>query len=255
MEAITYRIYNNASVAITPFDRANSGYKLLSPAPNTNAPAQINFSVSELSLAPGQSGLVTVTVIPPATNPLDHVMYGGYIQFHPNTTSAKALHIPYFGMVGRQRNMPIFEVNHEDFVIGVKNEEVLEYNITDTIVLKNNSWLVGLQYLTSVPTMIIKSELVLGQQVLGQVWPIQRYVKGGYSGNSFWDGQYFNAPFDFSSVSPIQNHTLGATEVLNVTDGTYHIRISALKLSGDMNNDNDWDSFMAGPFIVENIEK
>lgn len=253
LEAVTYRLYNNASVAVVPFDRAKSGYKLLTPAQSTHAPAQIDFSVSELALGPGQKGSVTITVHPPAVEPLDHILYGGYIQFYPNITTAKALHVPYFGAVGYQRDIPIFEIDDEIFIVGLSEDEmVTEYNLTDTVVLRNSSWSVGVSYTISVPTKIVKTELLLNKKVLGQVSPIQRFIRPPPSGttsyNFFWDGTYFNAPFDLSSKKPITEPESPTTQV---TDGTYYIRVSALKLMGDMNNEDDWDSFMAGPFIVE----
>ncbi|KAG2196285.1 hypothetical protein INT47_012507 [Mucor saturninus] len=253
-EAVTYKLYNNASVAIVPYDRATSGYTLLSPARNVNEAAQIDFSVSELYLVPGQSGSVNVTVHPPKTDPLDHIMYGGYIQFHPSTLSAKALHVPYFGIVGRQNDLPVFQVNSEDFLVALRSDPTVTYNITDTIILKNSMWLLGVQYVLSVPTMVMKTELLMGQQVLGQAWPVQRYVGVSVPGTPeqlYFDGEYFNMPLDLSSTSSITEETSGVTETFKVSNGTYHIRVSALKLLGDMNNVDDWDTFTVGPLIIQ----
>ncbi|KAI7893855.1 peptidase S8/S53 domain-containing protein [Mucor mucedo] len=254
LEAVTYRLYNNASVAIVPYNRTNSGYKLLAPATNTNEPAQIDFSASELYLAPGQSGSVNVTVHPPKTDPLDHIMYGGYIQFYPSTVGAKALHVPYFGIVGRQNDIPVFQVNSKDFAVALRGEPTVTYNITDTIVLKDSSWVVGVKYVVSVPTIVIKKEILLGQQVLGQVQPVQLYNSATVPGipeRLSWNGEYFNAPLDLSSKLGPTKETSGETETFKVSKGTYHIRVSALKLLGDMNNVDDWDTFTVGPLIVQ----
>ncbi|KAG2213419.1 hypothetical protein INT47_009093 [Mucor saturninus] len=254
LEAVTYRLYNNASVAIVPYNRTNSGYNLLAPATNTNEPAQIDFSTSELYLAPGESGSVNVTVHPPKTDPLDHIMYGGYIQFYPSTVGAKALHVPYFGIVGRQNDIPVLQVNGKDFAVSLRSEPTVNYNITDTMVLKDSSWVVDVKYVVLVPTMVIKSELLLGQQVLGQVQPFQIYDSatppGIYWGLS-WNGEYFNVPLDLSSKVGPTKETSGVTETFKVSKGTYHIRVSALKLLGDMNNVDDWDTFTVGPLIVQ----
>ncbi|KAG2196286.1 hypothetical protein INT47_012508, partial [Mucor saturninus] len=251
-EAVTYRLYNNASVAIVPYDRINSGYTLLAPAPNVNEAAQIDFSVSELYLVPGQSGSVNVTVHPPKTDPLDHIMYGGYIQLYPSLVSAKALHVPYFGIVGRQNDIPIFQVNSEDFIVALESEPTVTYNITDTIILKDNSWSVGVKFMVLAPTMVIKFELLMGQKVLGQASPIHRYngvTVPGTPEELFWSGEYFNAPIDLSSKAGITEEASDAIEKFKVSKGTYHIRVSALKLLGDMDNVDDWDTFTIGPLI------
>lgn len=144
-------------MSITPYDRVISGYKLLDPAPNTEAPANIKISAVEISLGSGQSGTVTVTVHPPNTDPLDHVMYGGFIQFYPaNNNHAKALHVPYFGVVGNQRDIPIFEIN-DDFMVAVQAAEPINYKLNDTVILQHSApWLLGIQYVKLTPTLILK---------------------------------------------------------------------------------------------------
>ncbi|KAG2201320.1 hypothetical protein INT47_001408 [Mucor saturninus] len=117
LHELTYRIFNNVSVTITPYNRAYTGYSLLLNPPSvTSMSATLDISEEEVQLGPGQSKTISVTVQPPNADPLDHVMYGGFIQFYPiNSQQAKALHVPYFGVVGVQRDIPVFMPDEAGF--------------------------------------------------------------------------------------------------------------------------------------------
>lgn len=98
-----------------------------------------------------------------------------------------------------------------------------------------------------------KGEVLSDNDVLGQFTLPERYLQRTYSGEVdklFWDGSYFkDLPYNnLSSTDPI---TSVYADIMTVVGGTYHLRVSALKLFGDINNIADWDYFTAGPFVVQ----
>ncbi|CDH52727.1 predicted protein [Lichtheimia corymbifera JMRC:FSU:9682] len=79
---VCYQITNNTSVAIQPYNGKN-GYIFGEPVTYIdNAEPSIYFSQKTIKLAPRKSATIKVTLTSPNTNPHDHTMYDGYIQFN-----------------------------------------------------------------------------------------------------------------------------------------------------------------------------
>ncbi|KAG2201319.1 hypothetical protein INT47_001407 [Mucor saturninus] len=255
---INYTLFNNVSMAISPYDRAKSGYTLLEPANNVEAPANLKFSESEIYLKPGQSRNISVTVIPPDTDPLDHIMYGGFIQFYPtnNNNAPKPLHIPYFGVVGNQKDIPIFVMDDDHFATATSANTSLLYQLNDTVIVnQTRSDFVAILMRITMPSSIMKGEVLSSNRVLGEFeaygYIHQTYAED-YSNVIYWDGGYYKEAvsndilrFGMYNYSD-HNYTL-------VDNGSYHLRVSALRLFGNVDDIDDWDSFTAGPFVVKSF--
>ncbi|CDH52724.1 predicted protein [Lichtheimia corymbifera JMRC:FSU:9682] len=70
-----------------------------------NAKASIRISQKTIKLTLDKSAAIKVILTPPKTNPDEHIMYGGYIQFKSQTPDNKDLTVPYFGIVGEQHKL------------------------------------------------------------------------------------------------------------------------------------------------------
>ncbi|KAI7882354.1 subtilisin-like protein [Lichtheimia hyalospora FSU 10163] len=239
--SVSYQITNNASVAIQPYDGKN-GYIFSEPVTYIDtAKASIRFSQKTNKLAPGKSATIKVTVTPPKTNPDDHIMYGGYIQFKSQAPNkSKDITVPYFGIVGEQRKLPIFMPGSP--VVSDSTGSRWYKNKDDVFILDPRSGSIPyFVYGFQTPTAHIKATLYTedGRQALGNVQPGMDYLgrttlSEPYS-STFWDGTY-QPTSSGSSEFPVTRR---------VPRGRYRIGWKALRLLGDRNKSEDWESWMS----------
>lgn len=252
---VSYRVFNNASLAIMPYDRAVSGYRLLAIVKTQAALASLAFSATEIRLEAGQSQTLTVTVTPPNTDPLDHVMYGEFIQLHPivdtNTTATiKALHVPYFGVVGKQYDLPILDPDFNITVSQTTDGErvtVNEYIIDSTA--NKTDLIIGCKTLT--PTKIMRAEIFEDEkctQLLGYTNYDSVYNQA-YS-HSQWFAIFYGS-YAKEIASDVYNFRTYNQTFVKVPAGQYYIRQKFLKLFGDPSKENDWEYLKVGPIVVK----
>lgn len=238
---VSYQITNKASVAIRPYDGRN-GYIFSEPVTYINsAKASIRFSQKTIKLAPGKSATIKVTVTPPKTNPDDHIMYGGYIEFKSNVPEKhKDLTVPYFGIVGEQHKLPVFMPGSP--VVSDATGSRWYKNKNDVFIFDPRSGNIPyFVYGFQTPTAHVKATLYTedGSRELGNVQPGMDYLgrttlSEPYK-STFWDGTY-QPTSSGSSEFPVTRR---------VPRGRYRIGWKALKLLGDRNNSNDWESWMS----------
>lgn len=249
-KTISYEVKNDVATGISPYDVANSGYTPLEPAVNSVAKASLRFSTKAFKLAPGHSRKITVTVTPPKTNPKNHVFYGGYIHIvSKNQASGKDLKVPYFGVVGSQKDLPIYD---DKFPL-IIDQSGNEYTNTQTFTYDRNATksfpTAVLRLLT--PSKVINADLidvktnkVIGAFQTGLTYVGRNFITVGQGTTVYtqlpWDGTYVpnsiaNAPFPIPAPS-----------------GTYKWRFSALKLMGNPSNKKDWEVWTSGPIVVKN---
>ncbi|KAI9265805.1 peptidase S8/S53 domain-containing protein [Helicostylum pulchrum] len=251
---VSYRVFNNASLAIVPYDRTVSGYRLLGTVKTQAASADLAFSATEIHLEAGQSQTLTVTVTPPNTDPLDHVMYGGFIQLDPitntTTTTTRPLHVPYFGVVGKQYDLPILDRDYNITVSQTKDGEwvtVNEYVID--IAANKTDLIIGCKTLT--PTKIMRVEIFEDEkctQLLGYAYYDTVYNQ--VYNHSPWVFT-FRGTFTKDVASNIYDYSTYSQTFVQVPGGQYYIRQKFLKLFGDPGKENDWEYFTVGPVVIK----
>jgi hypothetical protein len=246
-KTISYEVVNDVSTAISPYDVKNSGYTPLEPAKNSVAAAKLRFSTKSFKLAPGKSKKITVTVTPPKTNPKDHVFYGGYVHIKSKQQgNGKDLKVPYFGVVGVQKTLPIFDKGFPT-IIDTKSKE---YSPKDTFTYdrsKSDTFPITVLRLLT-PSAKIKAELidvktkkVIGEFLSGLEYVGRNFLTGKTQFTQLaWDGTYVPA-----SIS-------GASIPIPAVSGTYQFRFSALKNLGNPKDKKDWESWTSGPIVVKN---
>lgn len=248
-KTISYELKNEVATGIAPFDVEASGYTPLEPAVNTKAAATLKFSAKTFKLAPGKSKKIKVTVTPPKTNPADHIYYGGSIHIVSKQQSAgKDLKVPYFGVVGVTKSLPLFDVESNfPTIIDLKSKiygpnDTFTYDRSD----KNTRPVSVIRLLT--PTSLIKAELldpktkkVVGTFLSGLEYLPRNFLAAESQYNTFiWDGSYIPATLK------------DVTTAIPAPAGTYLWQLSALKLLGDPKTKKDWEVWTSGPIIVKN---
>lgn len=263
LHSVSYRIFNNVSVSLSSYNRSALGYAYLGSTLKTFNYAKLEFSADQVLLLAGQSQTIQVSVYPPATDPKDHIMYGGFIQFK-SMNHTKDIHVPYFGIVGNQRELPIIDKNGCSIQNNATN---ITYDISESIVYdlaakssshRRSSVLIHLKLLT--PTLVLKGELLNGtttRNILGYAFPPLAYLQRDFVNDTnprspvVWSGQYFKSiPYDVLAYSEENIPEVPQELYITVKPGNYSIKISALKQFGNMKNEQDWESFIIGPLIV-----
>ena len=111
-------------------------------APNyKNTHASVTFDQTEFVIKGHQEISVNVYFDPPQENITDHMLYGGYIELLSNN-SASSSRVPYFGSLGNQYDLPIFDVsvindNLIIYLIDISNNNQLRTIITIIIATRN----------------------------------------------------------------------------------------------------------------------
>ncbi|CAO3643371.1 unnamed protein product [Cunninghamella echinulata] len=240
-QTVSYQISNNATLAVNPYNRAKTGYTYTEPITYTNDTAKLRLSKKSIKVAPGKSVKIRVSVIPPKTDPKDHIMYGGYVQFKSsNPKVALDLTVPYFGVVGKQKELPIFDSQNEFPFVSDKADGSTIYEKNETFVLsrakKNYPYI--LTRLIS-PTALLQTDLLDARgKVIGQAIEPQEYLaRNTLTPEELfypirWTGSYYPA-----STKP---HALTAKPV---PEGTYQLRFRALKIFGNRDRKADYETW------------
>lgn len=269
---VSYNVYNNISTAIVPYNRTGSTYNSLNqPSVNKKAISIIKFSLSEIHLNPGESQTITVTVTPPNTDPQDHVIYGGYIHFVPlnyynsNSTHsvsvdrAKHIHVPYIGIAGRQRDLPILGSDihtyyyNETYINKIENQ--ITYKFNPKISYEKSDYFVIVEFGLINPTKMIVAELIQlsSMNFLGYVMLPNTDVPATSRGINLyigWNGYYLNS----STVNIIDSEKVDARYAIPSLTGSYFLQLKALKLFGNPEQESDWDMWRSEVINIERVD-
>lgn len=270
-DTVSYHLNNNVSIAIAPYNVSKSEYEFVAFGLNTEAAADIQFSVTEIHLKPGETSSVTVIVNPPLANPLDHIMYSGFIQFFPfdqirnnaSLVTYKPLHVPYFGIVGRQHDLPIFDPSVNITTLDVMHNKTytvptnMTFDLTADAKFYHNISMspsfMQIEYRLVTTTTMLKAELLQWPQmeILGyidgtQYFP-QRSTSDYNTSIASWEGYYITK----SDYDAYYNQKDKINDLLiPVSSGDYTIRLSALKIFGDQSKETDWETWLSGRITI-----
>lgn len=237
----TYQLAHLPSLAAAGYNVDQAGFTPIEPAGYDTPAATVKFSSKVITLKPGQSAKVLVTVYPPRLNHTYHEIYGGYLVVSPQGASLKPVHIPYIGMVGNMKDLPIFDtangypvIQNSDYsLLGPKDIGVYSMNGSDfpTIVTR---LLTGTAHI-KIEIVNPKAKKVVGSLAYNPMydspssWLVRNTVDAlqgdGINTTWVWDGRVIPA---------------GHAKPVDVPNGIYHIVLSALKVFGDVKNSKDW---------------
>ncbi|KAI9261534.1 hypothetical protein BDA99DRAFT_537923 [Phascolomyces articulosus] len=105
---VEYGMINHRSESILPYNRTVEGYWLTEEIQYVDdMAAEVEFSYKSIKLSPGQYIDMNLTVTPPNANPALHMIHGGFTPFKDRSANQKDFTVPYFGIVGDQRELLI----------------------------------------------------------------------------------------------------------------------------------------------------
>ncbi|KAI9031565.1 peptidase S8/S53 domain-containing protein [Phycomyces nitens] len=244
----TFKIVNEPSIALAPYNRTAQGYTPLAPTGFTNAKAKLTFSKTSVTLSAGKKTTIRVTVVPPKVNPKDHIMYGGYIRFKTgNKKTALDTTIPYFGVVGKQRDLPLFDAD-TPYLSDLTGAEVYLKNETFTYDRTDSKTAPAIIYRLLAPTVKFDVEVLNAKtkKTIGKTMTDATYIpRNTLATDNYVSGIAWDATYVPSSIS-------GIKDSVPVPSGTYILKLRALKLLGNPKNSKDWETFQTGPIVVKN---
>lgn len=229
-------------------------------------PAITNGTVKvELEFAPAQQSIVLppnsvttvqVRVLLPDPNELfyHYQMYGGFISLISIETGESLATIPYFGVLGKMKEIPLFDKDfpylapNSDTDRRVKSSAEFRFDLGRKAKTKPA---IVLRLLTGSANMEIKVYDVNHKYVgamSGGPWIYnQRNTLGesGYASSIPWSGKVVKNQDEQASVDYDE-----PDKAVQVEDGTYFIHIRALKHFGSPENDDDWEEWQSGPIVV-----
>ena len=253
-EEVTYVL---SHVAATTVYASKKGPFKLAPFPNptVNASASLAFSVENLTVLAGESVKVTVLPTPPSEDEIDVgrlAVYSGYTFL--NGTNGDALSIPYVGVAGSMRSVPIFDEGERTFMQYWHKDHRL------TPVPENTTFTFpkpegeptespdrGVPYVSAVVSRTAGTAVlyglvealdgdgntteVLGEKVMGSLPGFPReFVPAGQ------DEVAFTGMLDDGTVVP---------------DGRYRFVFKALKILGDRGDVEEFETLRLGAFVLE----
>ncbi|KAI9488328.1 peptidase S8/S53 domain-containing protein [Zychaea mexicana] len=242
---VFYKAINKISVSIIPYD-SSSGYQFTEPPVFGTESAEIKFSQTNIQIAPGASVKITVSVVPPNTDPAKHIMYGGYIQLKSignDNYGSKDITVPYVGIVGNQHELPIYGNGTPQLTADTNPEKFTPINQNTVFVYDRKSGPKPTFMITLVsPTREISTPLYTENNVMigyatfneASVTNLARSISTRPVHAITWDGTY--TPTLLGIRVPI---------TFNVLPGKYRIGLNALKWFGV----DEWDNWTSG--IIE----
>lgn len=229
-------------------------------------PAITNGTVKvELEFAPAQQSIVLppnsvtavqVKVVLPDPNELfyHYQMYGGFISLMSIETGESLATIPYFGVLGKMKEIPLFDKDfpylapYSDTDRRVKSGAEFRFDLGRKAKTKPA---IVLRLLTGSANMEIKVHDVNHKYVgamSGGPWIYNQrntLSEDGYSSSIAWSGKVIPNEDEHANVDYDE-----PDKAVQVEDGTYFIHVRALKHFGSPENDDDWEEWKSGPIIV-----
>ncbi|KAI8968935.1 peptidase S8/S53 domain-containing protein [Mycotypha africana] len=252
-------------------------------AGNETSVANVRFSKEKIVIPAGQTATVYVRIEPPTKlfRPEDHVIYGGFITFQKidhdsikNDIKEKktiTAQIPYFGMIGNMRDIPILdrtanvsiEAPYKFPSIGLPNGNFTISNREDSGSFrihydKEIQAMAGGPYVLTRLLMGTEELQILvldgeGKKVIGELPPnpsrsfmmrntlgITEYSNTFYSW--YWAGDYI----------PLNNKRKRKGQHVKVLkSGEYRLQVRALRVFGDRKHKKDWDQWISPKLILD----
>ncbi|RFU78585.1 hypothetical protein TARUN_3628 [Trichoderma arundinaceum] len=254
-KSVTYTLGHTPSLTMYTYGNGDSHFPAPFPNPIAEgASAKLAFSQKKVTIPAGRSADITVVATPPqGLNASAIPVYSGYVTV--NGTNGDGLVIPYLGIVGSLAKLPVVD---PDF------NYMIHYNIYSTDPADDNT-IFPLPYPNSsvaynganrpdYPAALIQIDA--GTPVLrADLIPVgDTKAKVNTTNVLGLDiiGSLSGYPLPFSSRSYYISPFTGMTqEGVVAPEGSYQFVIRALKIYGDVNNPDDYDSKATQTFILK----
>ncbi|KAI8878958.1 subtilisin-like protein [Backusella circina FSU 941] len=254
-DEVKYSLYNNVSVALVSFN-ASSNEVYSGPPDRVTKSVGVTFSTNDITIPSNKSVDVTITVDLSDPSLSSHFYYGGFIQFKSKNDRHRDMRVPYFGVYGHQKELPIFSPV-EPLQLNDTVTDTL-YKITDKKSFKFDTYGdkdIDLIFNIVTPTSFLKCELIDDQgKALGYIPIIPTWDIPHGNNTVHWynlsrnskDSPYYTIGVNSRYIPP--EYVIDNTVVSKVRyQGIGRYRLSALKLFGNPEVIEDWEVHTSSP--------
>ncbi|KAI8341971.1 peptidase S8/S53 domain-containing protein [Chlamydoabsidia padenii] len=242
----------------------------------------VQFESETIVLGPLEKKNITVHFEQPSleqqnnTDPVPPLVYGGFLELlqveeNGDAMNDKSIHVPYFGVLGNQRDLPIFDTIQGYPYIGNGSGKRIQpdktSNNTSPVYNFNQGEKLHLYVRLGSPTALLKCELMKDDKVVGYVsrfhnaWvPRNDNSHDNYDYSINWNGHVAMdyrkslSPSAAAAAAALAAEERGLPPTIKThpaEPGIYHLRLSALKIFGDSELDNDWETWNSFDFRIE----
>ncbi|CAG8502369.1 5823_t:CDS:2 [Funneliformis mosseae] len=259
----TVHFNGNRKLTIYNVDRKEMKYKLSHlPAPSVNGYnktfirnyyqleyytrqyASVKFDNYQITVPPGSSVDVSVTFMLPKDLPKDkHYFYSGWLEIIPLDENKPKLTVPYAGLADDARSLLLFQTP--------KFPALYDYDLKKSIQKKDpiKTFTFKLLNITSglrdYPSIHLNFTTPT-QAVFTEILDVNHHLLGSMEN----DKKYFPFPKDILEIPKIISWD-GFILSEPVSNGKYFIRVRALKMFGDINNEKDYEVWVSPKFRIE----
>ncbi|KAG0031184.1 hypothetical protein BGZ82_007090 [Podila clonocystis] len=279
-ETLTYKVDIIPATGLVPFYKNMSVN--MTPAKIAARPSSVKISQRLVTVPPGENATVEMIFSGPSTNPKLYALYSGFVRLTPqNATSDNAppvMHVPYMGMQGQYKEVPVFD---KSFGLQVMTEDGKPINKTragrdnflgqiakarlfepghsipheddegkgdDDTEKEDGDIYVVYKLLTGAKVLVVDLVSPTGSDPR-QVESFGVLKSGVSQFVPRTDGQAGNTmqvlPWNGQVVSNDGKHFVSVPK-----DKAYRMRISLLKHFGDLEKDEDFETFLSEPFTL-----
>jgi minor extracellular serine protease Vpr len=213
------------------------------------------FSASSVTVAPGSSATVNVTIAVAASAP-DKSLYGGYVVLTPRG-GGQALRVPYVGFKGDYQSLPVLtsagcglpavlklNAAASDACLGPGVQRLGVSGASFT--LQGNSIPILLYHLNhqvrKLNIQVYKTDGSPVHSVFNYVLRLE-YLPRNSAATSFFE-------FDWDGTRSHDNGGGNGDHRKAVPNGTYTLKLSVLKALGNESNAADWETFTSPPITL-----
>ncbi|KAH7311511.1 minor extracellular protease vpr [Stachybotrys elegans] len=255
---VTYELGNNPTMGVYAFAQGSKRITAFPPLKADGAEAKLEFSNDLITVGAGESVEVAVVCTPPSVDASRLPVYGGLITV--NGTNGDTLALPYLGVAASMKNDTRFfhtadplgvylSQNGQRWPIPVEPDTIFRgprpssetaYPEPGTI-----AWPQA-RVVTNVGSKLVRLDVVAADNSTARCLPWQDWL--GY--RSLGQLPYFplrdltRGSFRGTLAGMLADHTI-------LPNGRYRFVLSALKLLGEEENPEDWESVEMIPFIIE----
>ncbi len=208
-----------------------------------NAPSAVSFGSPSVSVAPGNSASVSVTITPNPGLP-DRSQFGGYIVVR-NSEGATVARVPYAGFKGDYQSIQALAPTSFGFPWLARLVGTTYNRLTgpSTFTLQGGDIPYFLIHLAH-PVAKLQFE-VLNASNNRPVHPVfNRFVDLEYVGRNSTSTSFFAIAWDGTRIHSNMDNGNGDNSLFKtVPNGSYVVRIRALKALGNENNPAHWESW------------
>jgi hypothetical protein len=181
-------------------------------------------------------------------------MYGGFISLMSIETGEPLATVPYFGVLGKMNEIPLFDKGYPYLAPDADTDRRVKIGLTYQYDLNRKAKTrpaIVLRLLTGSASMEVRvydaNQKFIGAMSGGPWIYNQRntLTETDFTSSISWSGKII--PMDNEKASIDYDEP---DKAVQVEDGTYFIRMRALKHFGNPKNDIDWEEWQSGPIVV-----